>query len=115
MFGYENAIFYKIALEICQMIVRKELNAGDKLPAVRELAKERKVNPNTVQKAYQLLEEREIVFAIERSGKFVTKDQARIEKLTDEILEDEITQFLKTIELYGFDHQRVLEKLEEQL
>ncbi len=115
MFGYENAIFYKLALELCQMIVRQEIKAGDKLPAVRELAKERKVNPNTVQKAYQVLEEREIVFAIERSGKFVTKDKLRLEKLADEILNDEIDNFIKAIELYGFNHEQVLKKLEEKL
>ncbi len=115
MFGYENAIFYKLALEICQMIVRGEINAGDKLPAVRELAKERKVNPNTVQKAYQVLEEREIVFAIERSGKYVTKNEERLKTLVDEILNDELDNFIKTVELYGFDKKVVLRKLEEKL
>lgn len=115
MFGYENAIFYKLALEICQMIVRHELNAGDKLPAVRELAKERKVNPNTVQKAYQVLEEREIVYAIERSGKYVTKDQERLDALTAEILNDEIEAFIQIVELYGFDKAEVLAKIKEKL
>lgn len=42
MFGYEGALFYNLAREICQMIVRKEIKSGDKLPAVRELANRRK-------------------------------------------------------------------------
>ncbi len=113
MFGYENALFYKIAEEICQMIVREEILPGDKLPAVRELAKEKKVNPNTVQKAYQLLEEQEIVYAIERSGKYVSEDLKRIATLHQEVLEDEIKNFVQVCERYNFDKAEVLKMIKE--
>ncbi len=113
MFGYENALFYKIAEEICQMIVSGEINPGDKLPAVRELAKSKKANPNTVQKAYQLLEEQEIVYAIERSGKFVSEDLQKIESLRQEVLNDEIKNFVKICRKYNFKMEEIIKMVKE--
>lgn len=114
MFGYENALFYKIAEEICQMIVRGEIKPGDKLPAVRELAKLRKANPNTVQKAYQLLEEQEIVYAIERSGKYVSKDLEKIASLRKEVLNDEVNNFIEACMRYQLDKEEVIELIKEK-
>ncbi len=115
MFGYEGALFYNLAREICQMIVRQEIKSGDKLPAVRELAKQKKINPNTVQKAYQLLEEQQIVFAIERSGKYVTKNEEKLKKLRQEILEDEINKFCLIMESFDFKSEEIINKLKEKL
>ncbi len=114
MFGYENALFYKIAEDICQLIVRGEIKPGDRLPAVRELAKTKKVNPNTVQKAYQLLEEQEIVYAIERSGKYVSEDLKRLETLRQEVLEDEINSFVANCEKYNFQKEEVMKLIKEK-
>ncbi len=113
MFGHENTLFYKIAEEICQLIVPEEILLGDKLPAVRELAKENKVNPNTIQKTYQLLEEQEIVYAIERIGKYVSGNLQWIAMLCQEILEDETKKFVQICERYNFDKEEVLRTIKD--
>lgn len=114
MFGYENAIYYLLATEICQKIIRGEINPGDKLPTVRDFAKEKRVNPNTIQKSYQLLEEQGIVVAIERSGKYVTEDVKLLDQLKVQILTTEIEKFIHSMELYHFNKEQVLNKLKEE-
>ena len=47
------------------------LKSGDKLPSVRVAAEELGVNPNTVQKAYTLLESRGFIYSVPKKGAFV--------------------------------------------
>ncbi len=49
-------IYARIAEELRQRIAAGVLQPGDKLPSVRELAAERAINPNTIQRAYRELE-----------------------------------------------------------
>lgn len=43
---------------------------GDQLPSVRQLALELCVNPNTVQKAYQMLESAGVIYSVKGKGSF---------------------------------------------
>ncbi|MBQ7784361.1 MAG: GntR family transcriptional regulator, partial [Oscillospiraceae bacterium] len=45
---------------------------NDKLPSVRELAKELGVNPNTVSKAFQMLERDGIIYSLAGRGSFIS-------------------------------------------
>jgi GntR family transcriptional regulator len=49
-------IYRQLAEQIRRMIAGGQLNEGDELPSVRELALEHAVNPMTISKAYSLLE-----------------------------------------------------------
>jgi len=48
------------------------LNADQQLPSVRALAVELGINPNTVQKAYQILEARQIIYSVTGKGSFIS-------------------------------------------
>lgn len=115
MFGYQSAIFYDLAMDICKLIIRGEIKPGEKLPTVRDLAKEKKVNPNTVQKAYALLEEEKIVYAVERQGKFVTEELERIVKLKSELLYDLVEEFVSKCAEYDYSKEEVSKILKEKL
>ena len=52
------------------------LNADDKLPSVRQLAGELHINPNTVQKAYNILEADGIIYSVSGKGSFISGDTA---------------------------------------
>lgn len=51
------------------------LKSGDQLPSVRQLAIELSVNPNTVQKAYQILESSGVVYTVKGRGSFISDDE----------------------------------------
>lgn len=48
------------------------LQPGDQLPSVRNLAAQLGVNPNTVQKAYQLLETQNVIYSVSGKGSFIS-------------------------------------------
>lgn len=64
-------IFEQIVTQIIRFIDLGVLNLNDKLPSVRVLAQELGITPNTVVKAYQILEEQGYVYTYQKKGVFV--------------------------------------------
>ncbi len=50
------------------------LKGGEQLPSVRTLASQFSVNPNTVQKAYAILEANGIIYSVKGKGSFISDD-----------------------------------------
>jgi GntR family transcriptional regulator len=65
-------IFAQLAFQVKGAVARGELQAGDRLPSVRELARELAVNPNTVVRAYAELEGEGVIVRRQGSGCFIT-------------------------------------------
>jgi GntR family transcriptional regulator len=64
-------IYEQLYKKVYELIAKGELKQDDKLPSVRELAKDLGVNPNTVQKAFQMLERDKIIYSLQGRGSFV--------------------------------------------
>lgn len=65
-------VYRQIADELEREIATGILRTGEALPALRTLAAELRVNPNTVQQAYKLLSLRGLVAVRRGRGTFVT-------------------------------------------
>ncbi len=50
------------------------MSGDEKLPSVRELASKLSVNPNTVQKAYAILESSGVIYSVKGKGSFMSDD-----------------------------------------
>lgn len=80
----KTPIFEQICKSVCRDIAAGVLFEGDKLPSARELAKLLQLNPNTVAKAYGMLERDGLIYSIQGKGCFVAKHEGKAsEKLTD--------------------------------
>lgn len=66
------AIYEQLCTRITELISSGTLSEGEKLPAVREVAKSLGINPNTVQKAYAALEQRGLIYSIPAKGSYVS-------------------------------------------
>ncbi len=66
-------IYARIRDEFAAKIATGKLKDGSKLPTVRELAKERSINPMTVSRAYRELAERGFITARPGSGSYVSR------------------------------------------
>ena len=75
--GSSEPIYVQVAEQISKAIARGELASGDKLPAVRKLAAELVINPNTVARAYSRLERAGLVTTKTGSGTFVSDPKLR--------------------------------------
>ncbi|MBO4627480.1 MAG: GntR family transcriptional regulator [Lachnospiraceae bacterium] len=71
-----SPIYEQLCREICGEIARGLLVENDRLPAARVLAKDLGINPNTVAKAYGMLERDGIIYSVAGIGCFVSKEKA---------------------------------------
>jgi len=55
-----------------QLALCGALSSGSQLPSVRALAVELSVNPNTIQRAYSELEQRDVIYSAKGRGNFVS-------------------------------------------
>lgn len=85
---------------------------GQRLPSVRNLAKDASVNPNTMQKALQELEHNHIVYSKGTSGRFVTDDPALISSMKERFIQKELDDFLSRLQTYGITRQDILDRLQ---
>jgi GntR family transcriptional regulator len=67
----------QIVEQIAESIAKSQISTGDKLPAVRKLASELVINPNTVARAYSILEQAKLVTTKTGSGTFVSDPKLR--------------------------------------
>jgi GntR family transcriptional regulator len=73
-FGDSNAIYLQIADQLTENILMKRWNSGDRIPSVRELAVSIEVNPNTVMRTFNYLQEKGIIYNKRGIGYFVSDD-----------------------------------------
>jgi len=114
-FDEEIPIYLQIMDFIKKEVVKGKLKGGDKLPSVRELAEMLKVNPNTVQKAYQELEREGITYTLRGIGSFVTQDGKKIEELKKKMAEDVLERFCKDMRDLGFSDEDIIALLQGYL
>jgi len=89
--GSHEPIYGQIVSQVDRAIAMGELLPGDRLPAVRKLAAELVINPNTVARAYMVLDEQGLVVSKTGSGTFVAdpamadRDAAELNALSERI------------------------------
>ncbi|MES2777880.1 MAG: GntR family transcriptional regulator [Bacteroidota bacterium] len=99
------AIYLQIADYICERILLKQWKAGDRVPAVRELAVQLEVNPNTVMRTFEFLQGLDIIYTQRGVGYFVGPDafkNARQYRKT-EFIEKELPNIFRSIYMLGLD------------
>ena len=67
----DTPIFTQLVEQIKQGVASKKLQPGMSLPSIRQLANELGVNPNTVSKAYKLLERDSVIIGKGYRGTFI--------------------------------------------
>ena len=101
-FTPDRPIYIQLQEQLKLLIVSGKHPPGGKLPAVRDLAIEAAVNPNTVQRALTELEREGLVFTQRTSGRFVTEDEAVIGKMKSELAIELVDAFLEKMEAIGY-------------
>ncbi|WP_411826780.1 GntR family transcriptional regulator [Luteolibacter sp. AS25] len=100
-------IYLQIVNSVKKSISAGELVAGQKLPSVREIAREIKVNPNTVHKAINLLVEERLLttkrglgcFVRKRRPSSITERLQALEPLIDHLIVEAAHHGLNDLEL----------------
>jgi GntR family transcriptional regulator len=108
--------FYRQIIEQVKFgMARGDLQPGDQLPTVRQLAVDLSVNPNTVVRAYRELEIEEWLETHQGSGTYVGQKKPAIDRLESRRMLDQIlTEMLARAFSYGFTLDEVLEGLKQR-
>ena len=86
----------KSGVPICDQIVNGfvklkalgVLSGGDRMPSVRALALKFSINPNTVQKAYAILESGGIIYSVKGKGSFISEDEGAAQAVINRAKEE---------------------------
>lgn len=107
-------IYLQIVEQIEFQICSGAYQPGDKIPSVRNLAQEAGVNPNTMQRALQELENRKILTSFRTSNRTVTEEEDKIQSLKKQIAKNQITDFLTKMKNLGFSKEEIVTLLKEE-
>lgn len=87
---------------------------GQNVPAVRELAMELGVNPNTVQRALSELEREGLIQTNRTSGRTVSMDHSQLDRLRQSVLVHQVHQLVEVVKPMGFEQAQVIETIEKE-
>jgi DNA-binding transcriptional regulator YhcF (GntR family) len=115
--NFENGvpIYLQLMDGFRQAIARGEYPPGEKLPAVRDLAVEAGVNPNTMQRALAELEREGLVYSMRTSGRFVTEDTKVLESLRRELSDACFAAMYEKLTALGMSETEIREALDRWL
>ncbi len=97
----DRPVYLQLIEQLELAIAAGEYPAGARLPAVRELAAQAAVNPNTMQRALQELEARGLVVTQRTAGRCVTGSEAAVTALRRRLAEAEAARFLQQMGRLG--------------
>jgi len=103
-------IYEQLVKKLKSLAALQVLKPGEALPSVRVLAKDLKINPNTVQKAYQQLEREGVICSVYGKGSFVSNNGIAFEGMKEEAfmtLKDTVKQLVN----YGVSKQDIIDRI----
>ena len=108
-FKENPAIYIQIAEYVCEQILLKKWKLGEKVISIRDLAVNMEVNPNTVQRAYDFLQQRDII-TNKRGVGYFTEDDAMERILNfrrEQFIENELPVFMRNVYLLNMDFKEI--------
>ena len=107
-------LYEQLQEQIIRLSMLGILDENQQLPSVRALAREVGVNPNTVAKAYQQLEQHGIIYTVSGRGSFVSPDVLSLQSLRQAALQEVLDAVDKALSR-GVSPQQLLDAIRQQL
>ena len=105
-----RAVYQQIIDQVKRDIALGRLIKDEKLPTVRQLARQLTINPNTIAKAYRLLESEGIIVTKPGSGAFIANLDSSLSKaVRKRLLSDELERIAVEAFHMQIDRQTLLE------
>lgn len=105
-------IYLQIILYVKRGMVAGKIKNGDQMPSRRSLSALLGVNPNTVQKAYHLLEKEGLILSLSGTKSLVSLDEDTLSRIRKELLESDIQSVIAALKQAGLSKQEALSLME---
>ncbi|MDH2332716.1 GntR family transcriptional regulator [Paenibacillus sp. FSL M7-0802] len=107
LIDFSQPLYEQILNQVRSSIAKGEIEMGSKMPSVRDLAQELRMNPNTVMRAYQELERDGLTEKRRGLGTYVTSSSERIASFREQLAITYIEQFLGQMSSLGLSWEDV--------
>lgn len=98
-------IYLQIIRHVKRAIAAGTVQAGDELPSRRVLSAQLGVNPNTVQKAYKLLEDEGIITSRSGAKSEIALSPDLVEQIRRQLLEQEAGLLVRSLRQAGLEKE----------
>ena len=107
-------IYEQLYKSIVKMASLGVMEPDEKLPSVRALGQQLGINPNTVQKAYQMLEHDSIIYSVPGKGSSISSDLSCIAAKKADALE-KVSQVMQEAIDHGVTKKELLQHVQQFL
>lgn len=107
-------IYVQVQDAIIKKIILGDYKPGDKIPSIKDLAKDFKINANTVSKSLTDLEAQGILETRRGMGTYIVEDKDMIEETVDKYIGSRVSDIITEFEMLGIDKQRLIELVKEK-
>ncbi|MBQ4370277.1 MAG: GntR family transcriptional regulator [Oscillospiraceae bacterium] len=113
-FRSDQPIYAQLVEQITLAILSGVFAPGSRLPAVRELAAQAGVNPNTMQRAMAELEQSGLIYSQRTSGRFVAEDGFVIDEARYRLARQRTKDYCAGMAALGYDTEQILKFINEE-
>ncbi len=106
-------IYQQILLYIKRGIIAGSIVSGDELPSRRVMSALLGINPNTVQKAYRMLEEEGLITSHSGAKSYVDVTEEKIRQISKELLQNDARSIVTTMKQMGLSKEEALQLISE--
>ena len=113
-FRKQKPIYLQIADHLSEQVLQGALTPDDRMPSVRDVAASMGVNPNTVVRSFDYLQQEEIIYQRRGVGYFVSPDAKEriLAEQRREFLEEELPLIRQKMQVLGIDLKELMKKEE---
>lgn len=104
-------IYEQIVQAIERYVALEILKPEQQIPSIRDMATELGINPNTVKKAYSVLEQKGVIVTLSTKGTFIANKTDDVLKNTIESKINSIKKIINELEKYGVSKEEIFEKI----
>lgn len=108
-----SPIYQQILLYIKRGVVAGTIKSDEELPSRRVLSALLGVNPNTVQKAYHMLEEEGLVQSRSGAKSYMVLDEEKIARIRMQLIEEDAKSAVERLQMMGLEKSEVIGLIEK--
>ncbi len=108
-------VYLQIVSRIRADILSGVYKADEQIPPVRQLAFEAGVNPNTMQRAFTVLEAERLFVTRGTVGRFITTDEAVLETARETLRRETVARLLEEAKAVGLEPDQLIEAIRVSL
>jgi len=109
----KEPVYMQIAGYIKRQIVLGNVSSGERLPSRREIAAQLNINPNTVQKAFKMMEDEGYVHTSGNQGSVIFADASMLARLEEELTQGLVLSFISSAKEMNLSFKKIIDLVSE--